>query len=85
MKTIDLKSLIDGTPESNLRQAAIAYITDGIRRYIEIEAKVSIWDPIKFGNSANIVCSLNRGIEHLLKLRLIKIDPLLLFPLPKKI
>ena len=72
-------------PEDNLREAAKAYLYIAIKLYIKVEARVSIWSRDLFGDSANIVCSLNRAIEHLLKLRLLKIDPLLLYPLPKKI
>ena len=72
-------------PENNLREAAIAYLYIAIKLYIKVEARVSICNRDLFGDSANIVCSLNRAIEHLLKLRLFKIDPLLLYPLPKNI
>jgi hypothetical protein len=73
------------SPETNLREAARSYLYTAIKLYIKVEGKVSIWDPDRFGDSANIVCSLNRAIEHLLKLRLLKIDPLFLYPLPKSI
>jgi hypothetical protein len=73
------------SPEANLREAARSYLYTVIKLYIKVEGKVSIWDPDRFGDSANIVCSLNRAIEHLLKLRLLKIDPLLLYPFPKSI
>ncbi|MGR3310452.1 MAG: hypothetical protein ACUZ77_06710 [Candidatus Brocadiales bacterium] len=71
--------------QRNLRQASKAYLHTAIMLYIRLEARVSIWSDEKFGDSANIVCSLNRAIEHLLKLRLLEIDPLLLYPLPKKV
>jgi hypothetical protein len=72
-------------PEDNLREAAKAYLNTAIKLYIKVEAQVSICNHDLFGDSANIVCSLNRAIEHLLKLRLLKIDPLLLYPLPKSV
>jgi hypothetical protein len=71
--------------EGNLRQAAKAYLHIAIKFYVELEGKVSIWIPSRFGLSATVVCSLNRAIEHLLKLQLCKTDWLLLFPLPKKV
>jgi hypothetical protein len=43
-----------------------------------------LWDLEKVSQSANVVCALHRGVEHLLKLRLAKLDVLLLYPLPKK-
>lgn len=72
-------------PARNLRQAAKAYLYTAIKMYVDLEARVSVWMDDRFGSSAIVVCSLNRAIEHLLKLRLLKIDPLLLYPLPKKI
>lgn len=70
--------------EENLRQASIAYIHTALQTYVKLEGKVSLWDLEKFGDSANVVCALHRGVEHLLKLRLAKLDLLLLYPLPKK-
>ena len=70
--------------EENLRQASIAYIHTALQTYVKLEGKVSLWELEKFGNSANLVCALHRGVEHLLKLRLAKLDLLLLYPLPKK-
>lgn len=80
-----MKKFSEETPQRNLRQAAKAYLHTAIKLYVKLEARVSIWDHEKFGDSANIVCSLNRAIEHLLKLRLLKIDPMLLYPLPKNV
>jgi hypothetical protein len=71
--------------EMSLRLAANAYLHTAIKSYVELAGEVSIWNPDRFGLSANVVCSLNRAIEHLLKLRLCKTDWLLLFPLPKKV
>jgi hypothetical protein len=85
IRKFDFEQFQKKTPKRNLRQAAQAYINTAIKLYIKIEANVSILDPEGFGDSANIVCSLNRAIEHLLKLRLFTIDPLLLYPLPKKL
>ena len=76
---------LEGSPDKNLRLAAKAYLHTSLMLYIKNEGEVSIWEYEKFGDSANIVCSLNRAIEHLLKLRLFKIDPFLLYPLPKKV
>jgi hypothetical protein len=70
--------------EQNLRHAAKSYLYSTFSLYIKLEARVSIWNNDKFGDSANLVCSLNRAIEHLLKLRLYKVDPLLLYTFPKK-
>jgi hypothetical protein len=67
-----------------LRLAAIAYIHTALQTYVKLEGKVSLWDLEKFGDSANVVCALHRGVEQLLKLRLAKLDLLLLYPLPKK-
>jgi hypothetical protein len=85
IRKFDFAKFFEKTPQNNLRQAAKAYLHTAIMLYIKLEARVSIWSDEKFGDSANIVCSLNRTIEHLLKLRLLKIDPLLLYPLPKKV
>jgi hypothetical protein len=70
--------------EENLRQASIAYIHTALQTYVKLEGKISLWDIERFGDSANVVCALHRGVEHLLKLRLAKLDLLLLYPLPKK-
>ena len=70
--------------ERSLRLAAKAYLHTAIKSYVELAGEVSIWNPDRFGLSANVVCSLNRAIEHLLKLRLCKTDWFLLFPLPKR-
>jgi hypothetical protein len=70
--------------EDNLRLAAIASIHTALQTYVKLEGKVSLWDLEKFGDSANVVCALHRAVEHLLKLRLAKLDLLLLYPLPKK-
>ncbi|MBA7518254.1 hypothetical protein ES705_10323 [subsurface metagenome] len=85
MKKFDFEKFRKETPQRNLRQAAKAYLHTAIRLYIKLEARVSIWNDVKFGDSANIVCSLNRAIEHLLKLRLLKIDPMLLHRFPKNV
>lgn len=68
-----------------LRQAAIAYLAAALQAYIDIEGRVSVLSHDRLGKSAVVVCSLNRAIEHLLKLRLLKIDPVLLYPPPRKI
>lgn len=81
----DLKKFRKESSAINLRQAAKAYLYTAIKMYIGLEARVSVWADDRFGSSATVVSSLNRAIEHLLKLRLLKIDPLLLYPLPKKI
>jgi hypothetical protein len=69
----------------NLREAARAYLYAAIESYLAIEARVSVRDYSRFATSANVVCSLNRAIEHFLKLRLCKVDSALLYPLPKNI
>lgn len=85
IRKIDWEKFFKGTPERSLRKATQAYLHTAIRLYIKLEARVSIWDEERFGDSATVVCSLNRAIEHLLKLRLLKIDPMLLYPLPKRV
>jgi hypothetical protein len=70
--------------EESLRQASIAYIHTALQTYVKLQGKVSLWNIEKFGDSANVVSALHRGVEHLLKLRLAKLDLLLLCPLPKK-
>ena len=79
------EKLFEKTPQLNLRKAAKAYLNTAIKLYIKLEGQVSIWDDERFGDSANLVCSLSRTLEHLLKLRLLKIDPLLLYPLSNKV
>lgn len=85
IRKFDFEEFREKAPQQNLRQAAKAYLRTAIRLYIKLEARVSIWNDEKFGDSANVVCSLNRAIEHLLKLRLLKVDPMLLYPLPKNV
>ena len=81
---IRLSSTPEEQRQENLRQAAIAYIHTALQTYVKLEGRISLWDPEKFGDSANVVCALHRGVEHLLKRRLAKLDLLLLYPLPKK-
>ena len=50
--------------------------------YVKHEAKISFWDDENFGDTINIICSLNRAIEHLLKLKLIKTDIKKLYKAP---
>lgn len=85
IRKFDFEAFMAEEPHRNLRQAARAYFLTAVRLYIKIEGRISVWDDERFGDSANIVCCLNRAIEHLLKLRLLKVDPLLLYPLPKKV
>lgn len=85
IRKFDLEKLLEESPQQNLRQAAKAYLHTAISLYLKLEGRVSIWLDEMFGDSANIICSLSRAIEHLLKLRLMKIDPMLLYPLPKKV
>jgi len=85
MKKFNFEEFRTGTPQRSLRQAAKAYLYTAIKLYLELEARISIWSDEKFGDSANVVCSLNRAVEHLLKLRLLKIDPMFLYPLPKNV
>ena len=85
IRKFDFKALFEKNPQTNLRSAAKAYLNTAIQLYLKLEGKVSIWLDYRFGDSANIVCSLNRAVEHLLKLRLLKLDPMLLFPIPRNI
>jgi len=72
-------------PARCLRQAAKSYLATAIQNYLDIEGQVSVWSEERFGRSAVVVCSLSRAVEHLLKLRLFKLDPLLLYRWPKRI
>lgn len=74
-----------GTQAMALREAAVAYLTTALQTYIEVEGRISLRSSERFGKSAVVVCSLNRAVEHLLKLRLVKVDPLLLYPVPRRI
>ena len=85
MRNFDFEGYAAQAPLRRLRQAAAAYFLTAIELYLKIEGRVSVWNDLRFGDSANVVCCLNRAIEHLLKLRLLKIDPLLLYPLPKNV
>ncbi len=69
----------------SLRSAARLYLDNAIRLYLKIEGKVSIFNQENLGDSANIICSINRSAEHLLKLKLALTDTILLYPLPKKV
>ncbi len=69
--------------EIHYRKALKAYLYVALSLYIKHEAKISFWNDENFGDTANIICSLNRAIEHLLKLKLIKIDNRLLYKSPQ--
>jgi len=53
--------------------------------YVKHEARISFYDDENFGDTANIICSLNRAIEHLLKLKLIKTDLRKLYKTPQNL
>jgi len=53
--------------------------------YVKHEAKISFWDDENFGDTINIICSLNRAIEHLLKLKLLKTDIKKLYKTPNNL
>lgn len=82
---LDLDERRKEAPARCLRQAAKSYLATAIQNYLDIEGQISVWSQERFGRSAVVICSLNRAVEHLLKLRLLKLDPLLLYPWPKKI
>lgn len=81
----DLQQFIKDKPVRIMSDSAKSYIFFALQSYLKIEGRVSIWDFSTFGESANVICSLNRAIEYLLKLKLIKTDPFLVYPIPKKI
>jgi len=69
--------------EKNFREASKAYLHIALTLYIKLEAKISIYNREKFGDTANIICSLNRAIEHLMKLKLVKTSRSLLYKFPQ--
>lgn len=71
-------------PRRHFILAASAYIASALRAYLAIEAQISVYSRERFGQSAEVICSLGRALEQLLKLRLWAIDPVLIVPLPKK-
>ena len=75
MRNFDFEGYAAQAPLRRLRQAAAAYLLTAIELYLKIEGRVSVWNDLRFGDSANVVCCLNRAIEHLLKLRLLQIRP----------
>ena len=69
----------------SLRDSASIYLQNAVSLCLRIEGKVSVYSDENLGDSANIICSLNRAAEHLLKLKLAQTDPILLYPIPKKV
>ncbi len=69
--------------KKSLKDAAALYLQNAVQLYLKIEGNVSIFNNANLGDSANIICSTNRSIEHLSKLKLALIDPVLIYPLPK--
>ncbi len=84
MDSSEFYKLYGNSIASDLRNASSIYLKNAINLYLEIEGKVTLYDDMNLATSANIICSLNRCIEHLLKLHIALTDPILLFPLPKK-
>ena len=72
----------DQTDETVWRESSRAYVASAARLYLDIEAKVMPGSSESLGDAANIVCSIARAMEHLLKLRLLRVDPVLLYPMP---
>lgn len=66
-----------------LQKSANIYLEHAVKTYIQIEGKLSLYSDENIGQSAAIVASVHRCIEHLLKLAVLRKDPLSLFPLPK--
>lgn len=69
----------------NLKSSGIIYINSSLKSYISIEGKVNNYSSENLGESANTICSVCRSIEHIMKLKLVKTDPILLYQLPKNI
>jgi len=72
----------DQTGESVWRKAAQAYVASAVKLYLDTEAHVTPDNRESLGDAANVVCSIARAMEHLLKLRLLRLDPALLYPMP---
>lgn len=71
-------------PESDsMREATKAYITAAIKLYVSTEYRVMNGGTRTLGDKANVVCSVARAMEHLLKLRLCAVDPVLMYDVPK--
>lgn len=53
-----------------------------VKLYLDTEAHVTPGKHESLGDAANVVCSIARAMEHLLKLRLLRLDPALLYRMP---
>jgi len=68
--------------EHHYKKIITASLFTVLSLYVKHEAKISFWKDENFGDTVNIICSLNRAIEHLLKLKLIKTDIRKLYKTP---
>jgi hypothetical protein len=68
--------------DSVWRKASQAYVASAVKLYLDTEAHVVRDNRESMGDAANVVCSIARAMEHLLKLRLLRLDPALLYPMP---
>jgi len=67
----------------SMKEATKAYITAAIRLYVSTEYRAMNGGTRTLGDKANVVCSVARAMEHLLKLRLCDVDPVLMYDVPK--
>jgi hypothetical protein len=65
-----------------MKEATKAYITAAIKLYVSTEYRVMNGGTRTLGDKANVVCSVARAMEHLLKLRLCAVDPVLMYDVP---
>jgi hypothetical protein len=68
---------------TRLQKSASIYLEHAVKTYVQIEGKLSLYSDESIGQSAAIVASVHRCMEHLLKLAVLRKDPLSLFLLPK--
>lgn len=66
-----------------MKEATKAYITAAIKLYVSTEYRAMNGGTRTLGDKANVVCSVARAMEHLLKLRLLAVDPVLMYGLPQ--
>ncbi|NJL72414.1 MAG: hypothetical protein HC888_13000 [Candidatus Competibacteraceae bacterium] len=69
--------------DDRLRKSARIYLEHAIGAYLAIEGKLTFFSDANIGQSAAVIGSIHRAMEHLMKLALLKKDPVSLFPLQK--
>jgi hypothetical protein len=66
-----------------LRNHIRAYLSEGLRTYLDLECRPSLNDVDRLALTANLVTTLHRAVELLFLLRLTKYDPVLAYRMPR--